>query len=132
MIFGAKISFGPKTVVIETIQGMKGTFALLNEFQTQVKMHYADFVVSEIERQAKEFGYKKVTLPDPKDLEYYKTPYKDVKTEKGGVSTRKLNENIPKEKAEIEGIRKGMEKLYYGAINNRGFVRHGSRFVKIL
>jgi hypothetical protein len=137
IIFYAGLSFEPKTVVINTLQGKKGQSKLLKEFQTTVGMHYADFIVSEIESQAKRIGYKQVVIPNPEELDYYKEPYKDtlIKQPDGSYKikkTRPLKPNIPEEKAEINRIRENIRKLYLGVINNRSFVREGNRFVKKL
>lgn len=132
LIFWATLSFEPKGVVIESLQGRKGIFGLLSEFRGAVGMHHADFVVSEIELQAKRMGYKKVFLPVPEELDYYRTPYEDKYQFEAALGTRRLREEVPEERARIGHIRENIKKLYYGVIQNRGFVREGSRFAKEL
>ena len=132
MLFITGLSFKPGTVVIDVLQGTKGESKLIQEFQTAVGKHHADFIVSEIERQGKKLGYSQVELTLPENLEYYQTPYTDTVHPDGTVTTHQLNPANPKEKAEIERIRTNIKKLYHGVVTNRKFVRQKNAFVKTL
>ena len=132
--FEARIRFEPKSVIIEAIQGERNAVEQIRDFESVVGEPIADFVVKEIEAQARALGYKKSFLVKAEGLEDYVFPVVD------GVLPNRIKRIIhdaqsnlrpftKEEYAQIQAARKEalprvqaqMKKLYDGVAQKRGY-----------
>ena len=144
-LFEAKLGFGrdpngKKVVYIEALQGTKGITPHLRDFENAVGMPAPNFLVAEIEAQAKALGYDKVGFVDVHQLDWYQHPaitdlkittFEDfLKKNKGMPQTelRKKYREIREEEVRAtqvkrDKIRKRMEKLYNNVAQTMGYKR---------
>ncbi|MDO8537778.1 MAG: hypothetical protein Q7S21_02735 [archaeon] len=66
----AKISFKKDQVIVNAIQGTKGKSKELREFEEIVSMPWAHYLITELENQARENGYKIVKIVRPEKMIY--------------------------------------------------------------
>lgn len=119
----AGVGFGKKDVVVEVMQGAKGSGQLLSEFRRAAQGTPAlNYLVNRIEGQAKRLGFKKVKIRVPESLGNYWDPVINNEV----LNTKKENS------AERTRIRERMRELYKAVADAEGYMRKGDFYVKKL
>lgn len=131
-----KLGFGPGTVLVEAIHGVKGTIKYQKLFQKATGEHWPNFIIKKMEATARRLGYGEVRIRDVETLYYYKRPWVDqdtiVKFRRGHSKVRDLSDLdlMPIIRKEIQNR---MKKFYSELYQELGYTkRAGDYFVKEL
>ncbi|MDO8537436.1 MAG: hypothetical protein Q7S21_00965 [archaeon] len=134
----AKIGFTKESVLVKGIQGEKGKLSDIMKFENIVGMKWANYLIQEIEVQAKQNGYRYVKITIPERIAFYQKPsvhksqyYNDIiepLMASESQAERKEGQRLHKELQ--EEIRQRMRKLYYGVAKEMGYKKRGDYFIK--
>ncbi|MFA6064940.1 MAG: hypothetical protein WCW44_00060 [archaeon] len=141
--FEARVEFNKNEVFITALQGKPGKARQIKEFEEIVKMPITNYLVLEIEKQAKANGYSRVVFPTPEVMASYKSPNPlGGLNERGKELAAKFSEKglSDKEKTELnhlldqarERIRRRIHRTYTYVARDLGYTHQGHIFVKEL
>lgn len=117
----ARLSFEPESVIIEAIQG-RNSKEMISRFKGDSGMTWAEFLMQQVEENARKAGMSAVKIKRPERLESYKDPFNEIIYS---------GERFGAEK-EVERIRDAMRALYYGLAKKLGYRKEEEYFVKTL
>lgn len=121
-----KLGFEKRSVVIEAIQGMADEKETLDVFSGLVGMPWANFLVLQVEEQARKTGFTHVKIRKPEGLFWYRSP--NV-ISFGADGKKKTPEQMEEDQQKIRIRMRGK----YKAIAKRlGYAPAGDFFVKAL
>lgn len=139
--FETRLKFEKKTIIITAFQGKRESLEAIKEFEKIVRMPIANYIILEIESQAKKMGYKKIKINNPKNLESYSYPHVDDSLRYRGKTLLKkhregiLNETEKKElqkyrEIEKKRIQKRIKKMYFEVAKKLGYKYDGKYYTK--
>jgi hypothetical protein len=140
--FEARLSFEKGGVLIRALQGTRNIVEI-RQFERLVGMPVANYMVLEIEQQAKMLGYKRVKLPNPTALEAYKNPnfYTSLRYRGKTLFRKKMEGELThEEELELnkilnttkEKVKERINSLYTSVALSLGYRESGRHFVKEL
>jgi hypothetical protein len=141
--FEARLEFKKNEVFITALQGKNGKARQVKEFEGLVHMPISNYLIKEIEKQAKTNGYHRVVFLAPESMSSYQNPSPlHELNSRGEALMKKFSEKgLSKgEKEELnqilehtkEKIRKRIFRMYTFAARDLEYTRVGHVFVKNL